>query len=152
MTSPDVPTESAAGDTIRKRFGHGMRLHGQRVFQRVFQAKAKKHAGSLTVFAAPNEVGHPRLGLSVPRRVGTAVRRNRIKRRIREAFRLQQHELPPGLDLVVAVRPHEPMLVAEYQPLLAQAAEGLRQVWARRQRRAGAKQPAAEERKAGQAR
>jgi ribonuclease P protein component len=48
-------------------------------------------------------LGHPRLGLTVSRKVGRAVARNRWKRIVREAFRLVQHELP-SLDLVCIPR------------------------------------------------
>ena len=58
------------------------------------------------------------LGLSVAARVGTAPRRNRIKRLLREAFRLMQHDFPRPYDLVIVVRPHEPLILAEYQRIL----------------------------------
>jgi ribonuclease P protein component len=48
--------------------------------------------------------GGPRLGLTVPRAVGGAVQRNRIKRRLREAFRLHQDRLGPRWDLVLNPR------------------------------------------------
>ncbi|MCI5131616.1 MAG: ribonuclease P protein component [Candidatus Electrothrix sp. EH2] len=50
-----------------------------------------------------------RLGISVPRKVGNAVRRNRIKRIIREAFRLHREVFPQGADIVFAVRPGFPL-------------------------------------------
>ncbi len=56
------------------------------------------------MWVLPNELPHPRLGLAVGRRHGGAVQRNRIKRRLREAFRSQQHELPIGFDLVCSPR------------------------------------------------
>jgi ribonuclease P protein component len=46
-----------------------------------------------------------RLGISVPKKVGNAVQRNRIKRIIREAFRLHNGIFPQGSDIVFAVRP-----------------------------------------------
>ena len=49
--------------------------------------------------------GEPRLGLSVSAKVGGAVRRNRLKRLIRETFRLRRAELEEGLELVVYPRP-----------------------------------------------
>ena len=58
----------------------------------------------LVVYAAPNDVGHARLGLTVSRKVGSAVCRNRWKRLLREAFRLSQQELP-ALDLICIPRP-----------------------------------------------
>ena len=47
----------------------------------------------------------PRLGLAVPKAVGTAVVRNRIKRRLRELFRERSSELPQDQDYVLVVRP-----------------------------------------------
>jgi ribonuclease P protein component len=56
------------------------------------------------VFARPNEAAGPRLGLSVAARIiGNAVRRNRVKRLVRESFRQHQHELP-AVDIVVNAR------------------------------------------------
>ncbi|BEV72634.1 hypothetical protein THUN1379_21160 [Paludibacterium sp. THUN1379] len=53
------------------------------------------------VFARPNDLGHPRLGLVVGKKVAKrAVRRNYIKRTVREWFRLNQHQLG-GMDFVV---------------------------------------------------
>ena len=71
------------------------------------------------VYAIANELGWPRLGLSVGRKVGTAPKRNRIKRLIREAFRLMQHDWPGGFDIVVNVRPHEVGTLAEYQKMMS---------------------------------
>jgi len=56
------------------------------------------------VYAIANELAVTRLGLSVGRKHGGAVRRNRIKRLLREAFRLERPTLPIGLDLVVVPR------------------------------------------------
>jgi ribonuclease P protein component len=56
---------------------------------------------SFLVFGFPNAVGHARLGITVTRKIGTAVRRNRIKRLIREVFRRNRHRIGTALDLVV---------------------------------------------------
>ena len=82
------------------RFPRALRLRTQAEFDRVYQRRAFAADGVLIVNGCWNDVGHPRLGLSVSRKVGNAVMRNRWKRRIREAFRLAQHQLP-ALDLVV---------------------------------------------------
>ena len=70
----------------------------------------------------PNGLDRTRLGLAVPRAVGKAARRNRIKRLLREGFRLSQHDLPAGLDMVVVVRPHAPLMLGEYKRLLSELA------------------------------
>jgi ribonuclease P protein component len=114
------------------RFPRSHRLAGRRAFAAVFAAKMRKHAGPLTVFSRPNDLPHPRLGLSVGRRVGNAVKRNRIKRLLREAFRLARASWPGGYDIVVAVRPHEPLAVSEYQRLLARAVDEAHRQWQRR--------------------
>jgi ribonuclease P protein component len=108
-------------------------LRSPREFDAVYAAKARESRGPLTVHALPNDLGHPRLGLSVSRKVGTAVRRNRIRRLLREAFRLMQHDFPRGYDLVLVVRSHEPLMLAEYQKMLSGAVLRLHQTWQRRQ-------------------
>ena len=114
-----------------------MRLTGKSAFTRVYDAKARANAGPLLIYGLPNEVGYARLGLAVPRRVGTAVKRNVIKRRLREAFRLIQHQLPglnetAGYDLVINVREHEPMSPAQYQSLILEAVQSLHKTWRKR--------------------
>ena len=58
-----------------------------------------------------------------------AVRRNRIKRLLRESFRYLQHDLPTGYDLVIAVRRHDPLGLADYQRALAKAARTIHSRW-----------------------
>ena len=110
MSPPSSPNHS---------FPRTHRLSGKVAFAAVYDARLKESRGPLAVFSRLNGLPHPRLGLSVSRRVGTAPRRNRIKRLLREAFRAHQHDLPIGYDLVIVVRPHEPMILAEYQRLLS---------------------------------
>ena len=59
----------------------------------------------LQLCALPNGLPESRLGLIVGKRHGNAVRRNRIRRLLREAFRIQQDSLAPGLDLTCAPIP-----------------------------------------------
>jgi ribonuclease P protein component len=57
------------------------------------------------VHAFPNEHGNPRLGLSVSRKVGNAVTRNAVRRRLREVFHSCISEIAGDMDLVVSARP-----------------------------------------------
>jgi ribonuclease P protein component len=83
------------------RFTKAQRLLKSADFDRVFARRRSQADRMLIVYACENDVGAPRLGLVVSRKAGGAVVRNRWKRCLREAFRLAQHELPSGLDLVV---------------------------------------------------
>ena len=96
-------------------------LRHQRDFMAVYASKVAKRSGPLRVHARINGLPHNRLGLSVGRRVGKATVRNRLKRILREGYRLLQHDLPQGYDLVVVALPHEPLSLAEYQQLLTDA-------------------------------
>ena len=79
------------------------RLRKKTEFDRIFRYGARKAGSLTTILAAPNELARPRLGVCVGKKYGKAVRRNRFKRVVREAFRLTREELPP-LDIVVLAR------------------------------------------------
>ncbi len=59
----------------------------------------------MVLYAAPNDGTTTRIGISVSKRVGGAVVRNRVRRRVREAVRLRHPELRPSQDLVFIARP-----------------------------------------------
>jgi ribonuclease P protein component len=84
-------------------FPRANRLLRKRDFDRVFAKRTSAAAGPIVVYVARNEVRAPRLGLIVSRKIGSATVRNRWKRRLREAFRLEKHDLP-DIDVVVIVR------------------------------------------------
>lgn len=119
---------------IQKRytFPRSCRLGGQPAFAAVYAAKARETRGPLVLNLMPNGLSHSRLGLSVGRVVGVAVVRNRIKRLLREAFRLMQADLPVGYDWVIVVRKHEPLMLAEYQKLLVHLSLKLHNLWQKR--------------------
>lgn len=99
-------------------FRKSQRIRKKSEFEAVFQRRQRAFSGPLGLYVAPNMTGRSRLGIAMSRKVGSAVRRNRIKRLLREAFRLNQHALPPSWDLVIVPRPHEPMDLAGYAQLL----------------------------------
>ena len=122
------------GEPRHHTLRHRHRLHGKRAFDAVFDAQCRKHAGPLAVLLRPNGLSHGRLGLVVPRRVGTAVQRHHIKRLLREAFRLDRHDYPASYDIVVIVRPHAPTHLDDYRRLLADGVRRGHRVWERRGR------------------
>ena len=85
--------------------GKRTRLTDSPEFERVYRQGAAYRGKLFSVHAFPNEFGTPRLGLSVPRKVGNAVTRNRVRRRLREVFRSALPDIPSNLDLVVSARP-----------------------------------------------
>ncbi len=118
-------------------FRPAQRLTHAREFQRVFGGRAsvaRGPGGVVRLHALPNHLPHARLGLSIGRRVGGAVVRSRMKRLIREAFRLEQHALPPGLDFVVSLLPHRELGLETYRALVRDGARALAALWAQRGR------------------
>ncbi len=80
------------------------RLRRKSDFEAAYARGRRFGNGFFAVTANPNDTGAPRLGLAVSvKNAGNSVERNRLRRTIRESFRLHQHELPP-VDLVVSAR------------------------------------------------
>lgn len=103
------------------------RLSRSRDFDAVYRQGRSVSTRYLTLHWFPRDdepEGEPRLGLAVPKAVGNAVARNRVKRRLREAWH-EAGAAAPGRDYVLAARPGlvEPMDSREHGWLVAQVAE-----------------------------
>ncbi|MCR9244119.1 MAG: ribonuclease P protein component [bacterium] len=93
-----LPTDPNAPATLPAR----CRLKSQRDFRRVYRRGQRARGEWLTVVGlAGREPNEARVGLSVAKVHGRAVRRNKLKRLLREAFRRERHRLPTGLDVVL---------------------------------------------------
>ena len=93
----------------KQGFHPRMRVRSGADFQRAYRSGSRARGSLLLVVVAENGLGHTRLGLSVGRRIWRrAVKRNRLRRLFREAFRLCYTNLPEGVDLILI--PAEPAL------------------------------------------
>jgi len=115
------------GQSGRQRLPPCVRIRRRRDFEHALSHGARLADACLTVWAIPNQLACARLGLVVGRKHGSAVRRNRLKRLLREAFRLTRPRLPAGLDFVCAPRFGTDMTLAECVESLTRLAERLAQ-------------------------
>ena len=74
-------------------------------FERVYRKGILYKGNLFSVRVLPNAVGKTRLGLSVSKKVGTAVKRNSVRRRLKEIFRASVDGLPEDLDFVISAYP-----------------------------------------------
>ena len=73
-------------------------------FRRLYQKGASAVGGGMVLYCRKNRLGHNRLGVTVSTKLGHAVVRNRVRRRIREIFRLSQGKMKQGYDCIVVAR------------------------------------------------
>lgn len=80
------------------------RLVRRAEYDAVYREGRRRSGREFTIFLRPNGLGHSRFGWSIRKALGGAVRRNRIRRRLREIVRLHRQEISPGWDIVIHPR------------------------------------------------
>ena len=83
------------------KFSSSLKLN--HIFRRLYRSRSFAD-GYLVLYARKNRTDHNRIGITVSKKLGHAVVRNRTRRRLREIYRLHEAEFQPGWDLVVVAR------------------------------------------------
>ena len=83
------------------KFSSSLKLN--HIFQRLYKTSGQAN-GHLVLYARKNRTGTNRVGITVSKKLGKANVRNRIRRRLREVYRLNEETFQPGWDIVVVAR------------------------------------------------
>lgn len=102
-----------------------MHLRRPQDFEKVYASGVRSGDDHLLIYLHRNDLNVLRVGVSVSRKHGSAVHRNVKRRRLKEAFRLLQHELPCGLDLILIPRQRDDSTLVDYQASIKNLASRL---------------------------
>lgn len=97
-------TVSHASDAPALDFPRTCRLLRRAEYDAVYRDGRRRTGREFALFVRPNGLDRSRFGWSIKKALGTAVRRNRIRRRLREIVRLHRREIAPGWDIVIHPR------------------------------------------------
>ena len=108
MGQSNTQAEETEGEAkahgLKFRFPKSMRLERHDEFERVYAQGEKSAEENLVLFVLPAGERTTRIGITASRKIGNAAIRNGVKRRLREIFRLHQHDIRGGYDIVVNVK------------------------------------------------
>jgi len=91
---------------MSERLARDERLRRRADFLRCYRQGRRRHGSLAILYFVPNELSHPRMGITASRKVGNAVVRHRLKRRVKEIYRRwKERDQLPSLDLVVHLKP-----------------------------------------------
>jgi len=103
MPPPQDPPVPTAGD---ERLREAERLRRRADYLRCYRTGRRRHGSLAILYFIPNQLGHPRIGITASRKVGKAVVRHRLKRRIKETYRRWKRRASlPAMDLIVHLKP-----------------------------------------------
>jgi ribonuclease P protein component len=91
-------------DPQQQEFPRACRLVRRAEYDAVYKEGRRRTSREFTIFLRPNGLDNSRFGWSIKKALGNAVRRNRIRRRLREILRLHRQEITPGWDIVIHPR------------------------------------------------
>ena len=114
------------GGGTRARFLRAARLRKHADFQKVYRSGRRLFSAHMTVFFLRRDSGPAHLGFTVPRAMGPAVQRNRIRRRLREAARLNLGVVGNAVDVVI--HPRKSALTAEFAELCQEVARAFEKI------------------------
>ena len=83
------------------KFSSSLKLN--HIFRRLYRTNGQANS-CLVLYARKNRTGTNRVGITVSKKLGKAVVRNRVRRRIREVYRLNEERFLPGWDIVIVAR------------------------------------------------
>jgi ribonuclease P protein component len=111
-------TASRASEAPRLDFPRAFRLMSRAQYDAVYREGRRRSSREFTLFLRPNGLDSSRFGWSIKKALGNAVRRNRIRRRLREIVRLHRQEIAPGWDIVI--HPRSSAATTEFSALQAE--------------------------------
>jgi ribonuclease P protein component len=112
-------TASRASDAAtRLHLPRAFRLLRRAEYDAVYREGRRRSSREFTLFLRPNGLDSSRFGWSIKKALGNAVRRNRIRRRLREILRLHRQEIAPGWDIVI--HPRTSAATAQFSALQAE--------------------------------